>query len=177
MVAIDIYTRKHRVLSKRGSAREKAERDAPRPTRSETMERTQITDHDAERSIDTLRSTFKSAAAAVDELADALEDGEADEALVANTYREIAASMAAIEDAAEVADVIDPYEADWRAIDDLRAAMYHSAGAARSEARADRVIAPAPERSRNAALSDAHTAAEHLELARDGEAEFADSPE
>ena len=135
------------------------------------MERTQVTDHDVERSIVTLRKNFEDVAEDIDELADALEDGEADEALVANTYRKIAASMAAIEDAAEVADVIDPYEVDWRAIDDLRAATYHAAGAARSEARADRVIAPAPERSRNAALSDAHTAAEHLEAARDGEGE------
>ena len=79
--------------------------------------------------------------------------------------------MASIEDAAEVAGVIEADRARWRAIDDLRAATYHAAGAARSESRADRVIAPTPERSRNAALSDAHTAAEYLEAARDGEGE------
>ena len=120
------------------------------------------------RSIDTLRKNFDDVADAVDELADALEDGEADEALVAETYRQIAASMASIEDAAADSDVIDPHTADWRAIDDLRAAMYHAADAARSETRpADAVIAPTVETSRNAALSDAHAAAEYLELARE----------
>ena len=120
------------------------------------------------RSIDTLKKNFDDVADAVDELADALDDGEADEALVADTYREIAASMAALEDAAADSDVIDPYEADWRAIDDLRGAMYHAADAIRLEEPEEAVIAPTVETSRNGALSDAHAAAEYLEAARDG---------
>ena len=122
------------------------------------------------RSIDTLRKNFEDVAEDIDELAEALDAGEADEALVANTVRKLAASMASIEDAAADSGVIEADRARWRAIDDLRAAMYHAADAARSETRpADAVIAPTVETSRNAALSDAHAAAEYLEAARDGE--------
>ena len=130
------------------------------------------------RSIVTLRKNFEDVAEDIDELAEALDAGEADEALVADTYREIAASMASIEDAAADSDVIDPYEADWRAIDDLRAATYHAAGAIRlDDDPADAVIAPTVETSRTAALEDASAAAEYLEAAGDGEGEFADSSE
>ena len=142
------------------------------------MERTQDTIRQQKRSIDTLRKNFDDVADAVDELADALDDGEADEALVANTVRKLAASMASIEDAAADSGVIDPHTAGWRAIDDLRASMYHAADAARSaDEPAETVIAPTVETSRTAALSDAHAAAEFLELARDGVDEFADSAE
>ena len=120
------------------------------------------------RSIVTLRKNFEDVAEDIDELAEALDAGEADEALVAETYRQIAASMASIEDAAADSGVIDPYATNWRAIDDLRAAMYHAADAARSETRpADRVIAPTLEASRKAALDDASAAVEYLEAARD----------
>ena len=120
------------------------------------------------RSIVTLQKNFEDVAEDIDELAEALDDGEADEALVANTVRKLAASMASIEDAAADSGVIDPHTAGWRAIDDLRASMYHAADAVRLDGEpSDAVIAPTVETSRNAALSDAHAAAEYLELARE----------
>ena len=121
------------------------------------------------RSIVTLRKNFEDVAEDIDELAEALDAGEADEALVAETYRQIAASMASIEDAAADSGVIDPHTAGWRAIDDLRASMYHAADAARSaDEPAETVIAPTVETSRTAALDDATAAVEYLEAARDG---------
>ena len=136
------------------------------------MTASQLNRRKQKRSIVTLRKNFEDVGDAVDELAEALDAGEADEALVANTVRKLAASMASIEDAAADSGVIDPHTAGWRAIDDLRASMYHAADAARSAAEpADTAIAPTVETCRNAALSDAHAAAEYLELARDGEGE------
>ena len=142
------------------------------------MPATQLNRRKQKRSIVTLRKNFEDVAEDIDELAEALDAGEADEALVANTVRKLAASMASIEDAAADSGVIDPYDADWRAIDDLRASMYHAADAIRLEAEpSETVIAPTVETSRNAALGDANAAAEYLELARDGVDEFADSSE
>ena len=133
------------------------------------MTASQLKRRQQKRSIETLQKNFEDVAEDIDELAEALDAGEGDEALVANTVRKLAASMASIEDAAADSGVIDPHTAGWRAIDDLRASMYHAADAARSAAEpADTAIAPTVERSRNAALDDANAAAEYLELARDG---------
>jgi ABC-type transporter Mla subunit MlaD len=124
------------------------------------MERTKITDHDAERSIDTLRSTFDAAAAAVDDLADALEDGDADEVAVAETYRRIAEAVVTIEDAAESAELIDAYSDKWRAVDESRKAMYHATQRLTAD---DATIAPTAESSRREALRAATAAAEYLD--------------
>ena len=133
------------------------------------MPASQLNRRKQKRSIDTLQKNFEDVGEDIDELAEALDAGEADEDLVANTYREIAASMASIEDAAADSGVIDPHTAGWLAIDDLRASMYHAADAARSAAEPEEaVIAPTVETSRNAALDDATAAVEYLEAARDG---------
>jgi hypothetical protein len=66
-----------------------------------------------------------------EQAADALEADEADEELVAETFRQLAAATASIEDAAETAGVIDAETAEWRAINDLRASTYHAAAAIR----------------------------------------------
>lgn len=132
------------------------------------MPASQLKTRQRKRSIDVLRKNFDDVADAVDELADALEAGEADPELVADTFVQLAASAVSISDASMTADVIDDTEDRWRAIDDLRGAMYHAADAIGLEETDRDVIAPTPERSRNAALSDATAAAEYLEIARDG---------
>jgi uncharacterized protein (DUF433 family) len=132
------------------------------------MTANQLSTRKQKRSIDTLLANFDDVADAVDELADALDAGEADEELVAETFRQLAAASASIEDAAETAGVIDADAAEWRAINDLRASTYHTAHAIRLEGTDDDVIAPTPRSSWNAAISDATIAAERLEAARDG---------
>lgn len=129
----------------------------------------QLSRRQQNREIAVLRRQFEDVQAAVEELADALEAGEADPQLVAETYRQIAASMVSAEDAAHTAGVIDADAAEWRAINDLRGAMHHAADAFRLEAMDGDVISPTARSSRNAAISDATAAAEYLELARDGE--------
>lgn len=114
-----------------------------------------------------MRKNFDDVADAVDELADALDSGEADADLVADTWRQLAAASVSISDASMTADVIEDTEDRWRAIDDLRGAMCHAAAAIRLEESDRDVIAPTPKRTRNAAISDATAAAEYLELARD----------
>jgi len=124
------------------------------------MTANETTTHDAERSIDTLRSTFDAAAAAVDELADALEAGDADEVDVAETYRQVATAVVSIEDAAESAELIDAYSDEWRAVDESRKAMYHATARLTAD---EATIAPTAESSRREALRAATAAAEYLD--------------
>ena len=136
------------------------------------MTASQLNRRKQKRSIVTLRKNFEDVGDAVDELAEALDAGEAGEELVADTFRQLAAAAVSISDAAETSGVIDGHAAEWRAINELRAAMYHTADAIRLETEpADAAISPSPADSRSAALSDATAGAEYLDLARDEQRE------
>ena len=113
-----------------------------------------------ERSIDTLRCEADDVRDSLRELADALEDDEADEALVAETYQQLSYAGVAIEDAAD--GVIDANADRWRAVDALRAGLYHAADAIRLEESDSEIISPTVERGRRAALRWATSAAEYL---------------
>lgn len=121
--------------------------------------------HGTEDSIEILRGSARRLHADLDALADALEDGEADEELVARTIRAIGLTYPPIEDAAE--DVIDADADAWRAIDEARTSMFYAASAIALEGNDEDVISPTPGRLRSDAIASATSSAEYSEAARD----------
>jgi uncharacterized protein YukE len=121
------------------------------------MTANQLSTRKQKRSTDTLRKNFEDVQDAVDELADALDAGEADVELVTDAYRQIAAATVSIEDAAEDAGAINAHEDRWRAIDESRKALYHTASAISSP------------RCREDAIDALEAAIEHTEAAGEDE--------
>jgi Arc/MetJ family transcription regulator len=124
--------------------------------------------HDAEESIEILRGSAHRLANDLEALADALENGEADEELVAETVRALGLTYTSVEDAAVDAGTIDAKVDAWRAVDGARDAMIYAAHAIGVGASDREIISPTTEGLRSDAIASATSSAEYSEAARDG---------
>jgi len=74
---------------------------------------------------DALRDASADLADELEQLADALDDGDATADDVRDCYRMLAATMVELEDAGSMRDVIDDTSSRSRAIDEARRAIHH----------------------------------------------------
>jgi len=119
-----------------------------------------------DREIDNLRAAGEKLRSDFNDLADALESGDADVKDVTSTIAALSFAYVDIEDAAHSAGVIDSGADEWRAVNQAREVLCHAPHAISLRGRDD-VISPTPAGRWSGAIESAASSAEYAELARD----------